>query len=122
MASIDRDRRGRGIRGSWKVNQTEKGDYFKTIVDVACEFLTRTWPEELEGLEWEIAEMPNQQSKQLARYRIWPSEKTITFYRLPIERIDLKSSSDRRTHIEQIVLQAVAELVNKDPWELLDND
>lgn len=122
MGGIDRDRRGRGIRGSWRVNQTQKGDYFKTIVDASCEFLVNNWPEELEGLEWEISDMPNQQSKKLSRYRIWPSEKTITFYRLPIERIDLRSTSDRRTHIEQVVLQAVAELVNKDPWELLDND
>lgn len=104
------------------MNQKEKGDYFKTVVDTACEFLARTWPEELEGLEWEISDMPNQNSKQLPRYRIWPSEKTITFYRLPIERIDLKTTADKRTHVEQVVLQAVAELVDKDPWELLDND
>ena len=122
MAGIDRDRRGRGIRGSWRVNQNQKGDHFKGIVDAACEFLVKTWPEELQGLEWEISDMPNQQSKQLARYRIWPSEKTITFYRLPIERIDIRSGLDRRTHVEQVVLQAVAELVDKDPWELLDND
>ena len=122
MRRIDRDRRGRGIRGSWRVNQTQNGDQFKAIVDAACVFLSKTWPEELDGFEWEITDMPNQQSKQLSRYRIWPSEKTITFYRLPIERIDLKTSSDRRTHIEQVVLQAVAELIDKDPWELLDND
>jgi len=122
VASIDRNKRGRGIRGSWRVNQTQKGDYFKSIVDSACEFLLQTWPEELSGFEWEISDMPNQSSKQLSRYRIWPSEKSITFYRLPIERIDLKTSADRRTHIEQVVLQAVAELVDKDPWELLDND
>ena len=122
MVGIDRDRRGRGIRGSWRVNQSEKGDAFKTIVDAACEFLVQNWPEELHGLEWEIADMPSQQSKNLHRYRIWPSEQTITFYRLPVERLDLKNTRDKRTHIEQIVLQAVAELVDKDPWELLDTD
>jgi hypothetical protein len=122
MRRIDRDRRGRGIRGSWRVNQNQKGDHFKSIVDASCEFLSKTWSEELDGFEWEIADMPNQQSNQLSRYRIWPSEKTITFYRLPIERIDLRTSQDRRTLIEQVVLQAVAELINKDPWELLDND
>ena len=122
MAGIDRDRRGRGIRGSWRVNQSEKGDFFKSVVDAACEFLVQNWPEELHGLEWEIADMPSGHSKNLPRYRIWPSEQTITFYRLPVERLDLKNTRDKRTQIEQIVLQAIAELVDKDPWELLDND
>jgi hypothetical protein len=43
---------------------------------------------------------------------------TITLFRIPIERLTYRGA-DFRAQIEQTVVSAAAELIGKDPWELL---
>jgi len=55
------------------------------------------------------------------RWKVWHDERRITFYRLPIVRfLRLQEGEDRdeKLLIESCVFRAVAELLDKDPWEL----
>jgi len=55
------------------------------------------------------------------RWRVYPNERRIVLYRLPIERLSKLHRYDelhRRMMIESCVFRAVAELIGKDPWEL----
>jgi hypothetical protein len=43
---------------------------------------------------------------------------TIILYRIPIERLAHRGA-DARAQIEQSVLSAAGELIDRDPWELI---
>lgn len=66
--------------------------------------------------------MIGKDATEVKRFSINPQSMRIIFYRIPIQRLKNSGGRDERTRIEQIVLDAVAELLDKDPWELLDPD
>lgn len=65
--------------------------------------------------------MISKDALSVKRYAIREQTQSIIFYRIPIQRMQRSTGiKDERTRIEQIVLDAVSELIDKDPWELLD--
>jgi hypothetical protein len=97
---------------------------FEQIVQGAVEFLKSSWPEELGELRCQIFDTPpiGASTGAVKRWAIKPETMTIVIYRVPIERLGHARRSDplhERMHIEEYVFQAAANLIGKEPWELL---
>lgn len=93
-----------------------------TVASTA-EYLKDVWPVELTGVSFEVAGLPAEQggSVGLDRWRVFPAERRVVLYRLPIERLSRLHKYDelhRRMMVESCVFRAVAELIGKDPWDL----
>jgi hypothetical protein len=74
-------------------------------------------------LNWRIEDVPPlAPGEKLRRYSANKSTMTITLYRIPIERLGKRRLQDPRMQIEQAVVSAAAELIDKDPWELIHPD
>ena len=96
----------------------------ESVVAQTVEFLRSTWPEELESLTWQVSDAPmgKSQGNEVARFGVNKEKFRVTLYRIPIERLTHHRRADRmdeRFHIEQFVFQATAELLGKDPGELV---
>lgn len=124
----DRDRHGRGIRHSLSGAQYKTGgsslDSFATIVSSTCEYLKERWPEDLGDLQYRIMDAPilGANSKFVKRWSVRKESKTVIIYRLPILRLNQHQSSnptEERVRIEHHVFEAAAELIGKEPWELI---
>jgi hypothetical protein len=127
----DRDRHGRGIRHSLSGAQYKTGgsslDSFASIVNSTCEYLKERWPEELGDLKCRIMDAPvlGVNSKFVKRWSVRAESKTIIIYRLPILRLNQNqaaNSNEERVRIEHHVFEAAAELIGKEPWELIFGD
>jgi hypothetical protein len=121
-----RERHGRPIRGAMlaHLNGTPTLSFFETVVTQTVNFLKTSWPEELQNLEYRVADSPVTIDRQteVPRFRVNKAAFRITIYRIPIERLSHHKRTDRldeRFHIEQFVFQAVAELVGRDPGDLI---
>jgi hypothetical protein len=122
-----RDRHGRGIRssvtGPHLPSLRNRLDFFDSCVASAIEYLRELWPEELATVRFEVAWVPRGDPGDhgVDRWRISTRERRVVLYRLPIERLAHLHRNDewhRRSFIESCVFRAVAELLDKDPWEL----
>jgi hypothetical protein len=121
-----RERHGRPPRGALlaHLNQKSSAGFFESVIGGAVEFLRSAWPEELETLTWRVIGAPPTigNTDEVARYSVNRTKFRITLYRIPIERLTHHRRTDRmdeRFHIEQFVFQATAELVGKEPGELI---
>jgi hypothetical protein len=93
-------------------------ELFNLVVEQTCEYLKTSFLE-LSHLNWRIEEVPTLSSgEHLTRYSTRKDTMSITLYRIPIERLAFRGA-DLRAQIEQTVLSAAAELIDKDPWELI---
>jgi hypothetical protein len=126
-----RDRHGRGMRPSLSGAQYKTGgsnlDSFASIVSTTCEYLRERWPDELGDLRYRILDAPilGENSTFVKRWSVRPESKTIIIYRLPILRLNQNQSSnptEERVRIEHHVFEAAAELIGKEPWELIFGD
>jgi hypothetical protein len=122
-----RDRHGRGIRaavtGPHLPMLRSRVDVFDQTVASTAEYLRDVLPDDLSNVVFEVASLPAQitGSTGLDRWRVFPAERRIVLYRLPIERLSRLHKHDephRRMMIESCVFRAVAELLGKDPWDL----
>lgn len=100
--------------------------FFETVVAQTVEFLREAWPEELELLTWQVSDAPIgfTSRTEVPRFAVNREKFRITLFRIPIERLTHHRRTDKldeRFHIEQFVFQAVAELLGKDPGELIPN-
>lgn len=123
-ARTHRDRHGRGMRRPLPSKLFHHGtrmEYFNLVVEQTCGYLRATFPE-LAELNWRIEEVPElTKGDHLARYAVRKTTMTIILYRIPIERLAHRGA-DSRAQIEQSVLSAAAELIDRDPWELIHPD
>jgi hypothetical protein len=102
-------------------NHGTRMEYFSLVVEQTCGHLRATFSE-LAELNWRIEEVPElAEGDSLARYAIRKATLTIILYRIPIERLAHRGA-DSRAQIEQSVLSAAAELIDRDPWELIHPD
>ena len=124
---LARDRHGRGIRaavtGPHLPLLRTRADLFELTVASTAEYLRDVWPDELADVRFEIAGLPAElgATPGLNRWRVFPAERRIVLYRLPIQRLARLHRNDeahRRMLIESCVFRAVAELLGKDPWDL----
>lgn len=128
MAAIraKRERHGRGVRGALLAHLGGRSPlgFFESVVAQTVEFLRGAWPEELEQLTWQVSDAPLGPSngEEVSRYSVNRELVRITLFRIPIERLTHHRRTDRadeRFHIEQYVFQATAELLGKDPGDLI---
>lgn len=98
-----------------------RANLFEEAVSDTVSYLVSKFPEELGALNWRIEEVPlEERPESTNRWHARHSTMTIILYRIPIERGASTSSGDRRIQIERAVIFAAASLIDKDPWELLD--
>ncbi|MDR6904618.1 hypothetical protein J2X63_000304 [Agromyces sp. 3263] len=123
---LARDRHGRGMRSAVTGPHLEpirtRLDEFDFTIATTAAYLRGLWPE-LEGVVFEVAQGPAEaiHGDHVDRWKVAHDERRITFYRLPIVRfLRLQEGEDREEKllIESCVFRAVAELLDKDPWEL----
>lgn len=122
-----RDRHGRGLRsavtGPHLPLLHTRADVFDETVASTAEYLKDLWPEELSAVSFEVAGLPSKivAANGIDRWLVIAPEHRIILFRLPIERLArLRRNDDlhRRMLIESCVFRAVAELLDKDPWDL----
>ena len=124
-----RNRHGRGIRGVL-VRAPFRGKRAPSalveIVAGSVEYLKSAFPEELGKLQWRVSDQaPIQTIDGVEQVRRWtndPATMTIHIYRLPIERLGHVRRMDalhERMHIEEYVFTAAADLIGRDPMDLL---
>ena len=127
----DRDRHGRGTRHSLSGALYKTGgsalDSFASVVGSTCEYLRERWPDELGELQYRIQDAPilGVNSRFVKRWSVRAETKTIIIYRLPILRLNHNlqaNPTEERIRIEHHVFEAAAELIGKEPWELIFGD
>ena len=100
-----------------------RSDFFNETVLSLVEHLRDIAPEEIEGITVKIVAMPNQPDRVpgFARWQVDKEKRQVTLFRLPIERLGPPHSEDpwhKRLAIESVVIRAIAELIDWDPWRL----
>lgn len=97
------------------------GSYFEQVVSETCEYLKESFPDELGRLSFRIEDVPpiSQESGEVVRYSVNKPSFLITLYRIPIQRMNRAKYLDPQMQIERAVFDAAAELVDKDPWDLI---
>lgn len=124
-----RDRHGRGLRGVL-VRAPFRGRRAPTglveIVAGTVEYLKAEFPNDFAKLQWRVTDQgPIDVVDGVEKVRRWsndPSTMTIHIYRLPIERLGHVRRQDalhERMHIEEYVFSAAADLIGRDPFDLL---
>lgn len=125
--SKNRDRHGRGMRRPLPSKLFKHGlsrsSAFEEVVIDTCEYLRSSFPEELSNLNYQIEDVPNRElPDSLNRWSIRKSTMTIVLYRIPIERSGKQRLADPRILIEQAVVSAAAQLIDRDPWDLITRE
>lgn len=122
-----RDRHGRGLRsavtGPHLPLLHTRADLFDLTVASTAEYLRDMWPDELDGVVFEVAGLPSgdQKTGGIPRWKVDVADRRVILFRLPIERLAHLQENDevhRRMLVESFVFRAVAELLGKDPWDL----
>jgi len=123
-----RDRHERGIRRPilsklFKFGQT-RSHGFEQYVETAVEYLKGIWEEDLEGLSWKVLDAPSisEYTTEIPRWRVDKETNTVVIYRIPTERFGAHSRQgaiEERLKVEEQVFEAIAELLDIDPWDLV---
>jgi FAD synthase len=84
--------------------------------------LRETFPEELGDLKFRVMDAPvlGVNSTYVKRWSTRKESMTIILYRLPILRLGANSTpNEERLKIEHHVFEAAADLIGKEPWDLI---
>jgi hypothetical protein len=110
-----RDRHERGIRRPilsklFKFGQT-RSHGFEQYVETA-------------GLSWKVLDAPpvTDYTTEIPRWRVDRDTNTVVIYRIPTERFGTHSRQgviEERLKVEEQVFEAIAELLDIDPWDLV---
>ena len=111
------------VVGPMLAAKRRRSDFFNETVLALIDHLRDIAPREIEGITVTIQAMPSQpdDAPGIARWDVDKKNRHITLFRLPIERLSGGQSPDpwqRRLIIESVVIRAVAELIDWDPWRL----
>jgi hypothetical protein len=93
-------------------------------VETAVEYLKGIWEEDLAGVSWKVLDAPpiSGYSTEVPRWRVDRDTNTIVIYRIPTERLGNHSRLgviEERLKVEEQVFEAIAELLDIDPWDLV---
>ena len=123
-----RDRHERGIRRPilsklFKFGQT-RSHGFEQYVETAVEYLKGIWEEDLAELKWQVLDSPPiaGYATEVPRWRVDRDTSTVVIYRIPTERFGTHSRQgviEERLKVEEQVFEAIADLLDIDPWELV---
>jgi len=111
------------VTGPVLATRRTRSDFFNETVLSLIQHLRDIAPEEIDGISVKIAAMPHQpdDSPGISRWQVDREKGEVTLFRLPIERLSGRGTDDpwqRRIAIEAVVIRAVAELIDWDPWRL----
>jgi hypothetical protein len=100
-----------------------RSDFFTDTGLALMDHLRDIAPKEIDGITVTISAMstPPSNSLGIPRWSINKGARQVTLFRLPIERLSGSPSDDpwqKRLAIESVVIRAVAELIDWDPWRL----
>ncbi|MCI2958040.1 metallopeptidase family protein [Agromyces atrinae] len=124
---LARNRHGRGPRssivGPYLPMLRSRIDEFDVNVATTAGYLKGLWPDDLDGVSFEVAQAPDDalHGDHIDRWRVHHDTRRIVFFRLPIMRFSHTTEGDElreRMLVESCVYRAVAELLGKEPWEL----
>lgn len=126
VRGLARARHGRGNRSSVSgpllPMLTGRVPRFERIVAETMDFLRMANPGRLDLVRVEIGNLPLelQHDDGIDRWHVEQPDR-IVLYRVPIDRLAHLHCSDPhhyRVHVERCVVEAVAELLDVDPWDL----
>ncbi len=95
-------------------------DRFDVIVATTSEYL-RGAHAALRDVRFEIGTIPFDAQREMPRWSVFPDEKRVVLFRVPLERLDKWHRDDEwhgRMIVESAVIYAAAEYLGKEPWEL----
>lgn len=127
MRSRSRNRHGRALRspvtGPLLPILYSRIENFFTVVGQTVQYLQSVWPNELADLHVDVASNPprSSDSRHIERWSVDRAHHRITLYRIPIQRMSRLHRNDdlhRQMAIESAVFHAIAEYLDKNPWEL----
>ena len=127
VRSRSRNRHGRALRsavtGPLLPILYSRIENFFTVVAQTVQYLQSVWPNELADLHFDVASNPPRDgnARHIERWRVNRAANRITLYRIPIQRMSKLHRDDdlhRQMAIESAVFHAVAEYMDKKPWEL----
>lgn len=107
----------------FKFGQT-RSHGFEQYVETAFEYLKGIWRDELSDVRWKVLDAPSisSYSYEVPRWRVDKDSKVIVIYRIPTERFGQQSRQgfvQERLKVEEQVFEAVADLLDVDPWDLI---
>lgn len=111
------------VVGPVVATKRRRSDYFIEVVEAMMDHLRKLAPDELRETTLVIHAMPDRPQLRggVPRWRVDKANNTLHLFRLPIERMGHHHPGDRwyeRMVIESVVIRAVAELIDWDPWRL----
>ena len=114
------------VRGIAAADSGGRNAFFVDVARELINYLCDVQPERMHGVRVEMALLP---AGELAdgKPRLWtvlPSENRVIVYRLPIERMTKLHKDDqwhRRNNIESVVIEAISELLDIDPYDFAPN-
>lgn len=97
------------------------GSFFEQVVSDTCEYLRDSFPNELGKLTYRIEDLPAviPENGEVKKFQLDRVNTRIVLYRIPIQRMHKLKYSDPQMQIERVVFDAAAELIDKDPWDLI---
>lgn len=130
MSPIDRHQHRSmrsSITGPALANPNSRLAFFDRVARATVDYLQSAFEDELRDVRIEFCSVPTnfKPDQGPALYRIDRDDKSILLYRVPIQRakgLHIDDELHRRMYIEHVVFRAVAEYLNRDPWELLPGE
>jgi hypothetical protein len=125
-----RNRHGRqlrsDVRGIAAIGAGDRNTSFAEIAKDVVNYLCDVQPTLMHDIQVEMTLLPSAERADGVprRWTALRSERRVILYRLPIERGSKLHREDdwhRRNNIETIVIEAIADLIDIDPYELAPN-
>jgi hypothetical protein len=96
---------------------------FTTAVNDAANYLRDYFPEVFSELKTVIADLPPAGNSGSQKFSVHKPSSTVYLYRIPIQHIGRRRDPiDEMLRIEQIVIEAAASLIDRDPRDFLGED
>ncbi|GAA2823802.1 hypothetical protein FB468_1792 [Leucobacter komagatae] len=112
------------LTGPALANPASRVARFEADARAVVEFLQRTFPDELRGVQIGFQTVPTGrgESEMPMLYSVDRAARSIMLYRMPIQRskgLHVNDDEHRRYFVEHCVYRAVCEYLGREPWELL---
>lgn len=122
-----RDRHGRGVRRPLWSPKFHSGvvrkSSFETAVNDATDYLRDYYPDDFKDLRTVISDFAPANRSDMEKYSIHKPSKTIYLYRIPMQHLGhIRDPLLEMMRIERTVIEAAAQLVDRDPRDFLDED
>lgn len=123
--ALARNRHGRGMRRPLWSSKFHNGVVIKGSFDAAvadaADYLRSCFPEDFANLRTVVTNLPPMTAPGIPLYRTHRASETVYLYRIPIERMrSRRDPIEEMIRIEEIVIEAAATMVERDPRNFLE--